>query len=410
MRWSTTIRHVAVTLLFLSRGTAFADTGLRGLDFKQLLTSGELQPDGSATFGDLSLHSVSFGDNHVLVWNVFAPGAAYSIDPQSGAITTLLSKQDLSASGIWSLSVAGGNAAFTGGTGGVHFRAANGPIVPVFSNTSNLAVATDGSRVVYGNSAHDTIYAGPPSGPFQTVIDPSFTFPQTGDHPTFAEFSEFRGGNLLVFTGAPSSGVPIMDEGIFRWNGSSLTPLVQLGDVAPGGGSYQRLLLPVHFDGTNYSFGASLSDGRHVVIEHRNGSDSVALNLDQPIAGSPVLVSGGGYAGDGGYIAFSTRQPGQFGRDEGLYTDLTGSLTRVLGVGDVLDGRTVNSFGEIAVDAQTKSLAFEAGFTDGSSAIYAVTVPEPAVGLAGGLVLTLSLMSRRRRRNGVRTSSHCPKN
>ena len=86
-----------------------------------------------------------------------------------------------------------------------------------------------------------------------------------------------------------------------------------------------------------------------------------------------------------GHVAFLATGSGNL---EGLYTDLSGTLTKVIASGDTLDGRTVafssssNTAPVIAGQFALSSnqIAFTVFFTDNTSGVYvaSIAVPEPA--------------------------------
>ncbi len=98
---------------------------------------------------------------------------------------------------------------------------------------------------------------------------------------------------------------------------------------------------------------------------------------------------------------------GRSGAGSGIYTNTSGSLTRVVGAGDVFDGHTVADLGIGKQSFDGASLTFWAGFTDGSSGIYVVPVPEPA-GVLAVAVLGTGLIRLRRRSVAGRATSCGP--
>lgn len=69
------------------------------------------------------------------------------------------------------------------------------------------------------------------------------------------------------------------------------------------------------------------------------------------------------------------------GSRDAIYTDISGELTRVIAINDVLDGKVISAFvGELSLSRE--QIAFITNFTDSSKGIYVATlVPEPSPGL-----------------------------
>jgi hypothetical protein len=92
----------------------------------------------------------------------------------------------------------------------------------------------------------------------------------------------------------------------------------------------------------------------------------------------PPAISGGLVAFEGlGFLS-----------QDAIYLSQPNSLSRIIAVGDVLDGKTISglTFSNFGLDAN--SLAFGVSFTDGSSAVYKAMVPEPSA-----LVLSLTILA-----------------
>jgi hypothetical protein len=80
----------------------------------------------------------------------------------------------------------------------------------------------------------------------------------------------------------------------------------------------------------------------------------------------------------GGHVAFLGN--GGSGTDHGIYTDLPNALTRLIGIGDILDGQTVSNVQFSPTGLDGNEIAFPVNFSDGTQAVYEATltvVPEP---------------------------------
>ena len=101
---------------------------------------------------------------------------------------------------------------------------------------------------------------------------------------------------------------------------------------------------------------------------------------------------------DGGDVAFSGFGFGSGSDFEGgLYVEVGGMLFEVIAAGDTLDGKTVEAVLSGEESLSGDQVAFFAGFTDGTEGVFIATIPEPSTAalMALGLV---GLAARRRRR------------
>lgn len=106
---------------------------------------------------------------------------------------------------------------------------------------------------------------------------------------------------------------------------------------------------------------------------------------------------------DDGIVAFkgaSNNSPESIG----IYTNLGGSLTEVIAIGDLLESKTIDrlDFGQEGLSGN--QIAFTATFDDGSQGVYVATVPEPSsvLGtLAFGAFGTGWILKRRQRQQVV---------
>ena len=97
---------------------------------------------------------------------------------------------------------------------------------------------------------------------------------------------------------------------------------------------------------------------------------------------------------DGGNVAFEGRDAG--GYQIGLFVRYDGVLLQVVGLGDMLDGKTIRllSMGQEALSGN--QLAFRAIFSDDSQGIFIATIPEPSTGLLLSMGCALLGFTRRR--------------
>jgi len=112
-----------------------------------------------------------------------------------------------------------------------------------------------------------------------------------------------------------------------------------------------------------------------------SGMLSPVVTLATPVPeGTGPFTAFIGPAFDGAHVAFIGLESS--GR-RGIYTNLTGPLTKIIATGDRLDGRTVNASQGVTLSINDGldgyRMAFLAGFTDGSRGVYVAEYP-PAPG------------------------------
>jgi hypothetical protein len=254
---------------------------------------------------------------------------------------------------------------------GVFTRTGSGSIVPV-ANTStpmpggagNFAAFDNptlgvyqpnisGGNVVFGgrnaaNSSFGLFFSNGFSAPIAVATNTTAIPNGTGNFTSFDLFPDISGSNV-AFHGSGSSG----QQGIYRWVGGVLSRVADRTTSVPGAtgtfGSFVGVTAPVP--------------------------------AEVAISGDRVAFRGTGTTGV-----------------TGIYTDLTGTLTKVIATGDTLDGKTVNAvnISQFAFDGST--IAVLVGFTNGSAGVYTFTpVPEPTCLLALGVAGLLATRIRRRR-------------
>jgi hypothetical protein len=219
------------------------------------------------------------------------------------------------------------------------------------------------------------------------IVDSSATMPGQG----FVFDKAFAGpsvsGSVVAFAGTHNA---TSYAAVYTANadGTGLAAVADTNTLIPGGSTAFR------------QFGNPAVSGPTVAFEGRNissdgvytapvGGGSLARVADRSTAipgGSGTFQDFGDPAISGSVLAFTGTGSGA---QKGLYAIDTngGALSKVIAVGDTLDGRTVSDviFGGQGLDGTT--LVFEADFTDSTSGVYAVPfapVPEPACVLLVG--------------------------
>ncbi len=225
-------------------------------------------------------------------------------------------------------------------------------------------------------------------GVLSRIADKTMSPPNRSD--LFSFFGEGRlSGNTTCFTGGTASGY----QGIIRHEGGVLTTLVDntmslpngkmissLGDVRP----YQSEIAFQAYGGPDHQYIA------------RKAGDSIEVLVDalaDPPGPSESFNGINEIDYQNGVLIFGAN-------DYTIYTNYGGELQRVVGPGDIIDGKRVilASMGDHGFDGTTA--AFWVIFEGDSSffsnrAICTVTIPAPG---AAGVVMIAAMVTSRRRR------------
>jgi hypothetical protein len=298
------------------------------------------------------------------------------------------------------------------------------------------------------------------TGPLAPVVTNVTPYPLGGQFTTVS--SPAVSGQTVVFwgTNSPLSPVPL---GVFTKTGSGpITVVASTATPIPGGtGNFLSFNFPdpigvlspfyPSISGSNVVFGGQGSGGQLGIFASIGGSLAAVATTSTPIPGTGGFFSGGfGHAPviDGTTVAFvgygptpgvyawtpggglarvadtTTAAPGGTGTfndfnllsvsigggrvafgattttgQAGIYTGVPGSLQKVVGVGDVIDGKTVREVGTSRFASSGPDTAVYLRFTDESSAVYVFSpVPEPAGLLAVGVAGLAAARAWRRRR------------
>ena len=296
-----------------------------------------------------------------------------------------------------------------------------------FTSLGGFQPAVSASAAVFrglGGSSQSGIYAG---NPLVKVADRSNIVPGTGQ--TFTSLRDpSADGNQIVFIGSgpsrsgifTSSGASIgalvdttmsgpggasftafadvavangnigfsanegSEFGIYKRIGSSISTVANQSTAVPSGGGETFFDFPmgyVDFDGQSIAFMGASSTHQGVYTDQGGRLRRVADN-HTPIPGGggnfDQFFIGAGPSVDQEVIAFHGRGPSA----DGIFVDVGGVLSRLVVVGDTINGKTVSSL-TIGSDAVSDGqVLLIARFSDQTQGIYLASVPEPSLGIA----------------------------
>jgi RNA polymerase sigma factor (sigma-70 family) len=292
-------------------------------------------------------------------------GLAYSSDPFPGS--PLASGVYVGTAGNAPTVIADQNTQVPGGTG--NFYSFTGGTSVAFSGNSLVFTADRASGGRY-------LYTRPISGgPIVPLVDQSTPIP--GGNFTGLDFSAVS-GNVAAFISSM--------KGIYTvpTTGGAVTRLVDTNTLVPNGsGTFVRFTY-MGFSNSFVTFegGASASDRGIYAVPVGGGAVAKLADRNTPIPGGSGTFNSFGrseaYGPDAVFLA-----AGANGKN-GLYkTPLEGgTVTKIIGPGDVLDGKTVDNLnlGWNADDGGSR-YSFAALFTDGSAAVYVFTPVHEPTGL-----------------------------
>jgi hypothetical protein len=163
-----------------------------------------------------------------------------------------------------------------------------------------------------------------------------------------------------------------LQRGIYTNLTGPLTKVVDKSDAIPGGsGTFASVGYP-WFDGEKIVFAGDGPDGQQGIYLWENGALSVVADRNTPIPGSAGTFADFAFnwsppAANGGSVAFRAVGPDGQG---GIYLERGGSLQKVIDMSDTLDGKAVTGLSMAQESLSGLTVAFLAGFADGSSGIY----------------------------------------
>lgn len=246
--------------------------------------------------------------------------------------------------------------------------------------SSNVFFAGEGSGP---NSTGVYQYKG---GVLSTVADQ--TTPIPGSTGAFKPLQLVTAeGGRVAFYGFDTVGTA---AGIYSLTGTGLTRLVHTGTTVAGGTDTITFIDngSLGFDGTTVGFDADTQTSN--ILDNVFGVYTATNGVVRRVARSGDPAPGGGTynfqylntsvsVGDG-HVAFTDG-------NHVLYSDVGGTLERIVGPGDILNGEDVSAVYMSRQALSGDELVFAVQFTDGKSGIFAV--PEPACASFAPLLVLL---------------------
>src|SRR5262245_43448263 len=237
-----------------------------------------------------------------------------------------------------------------------------------------IPLTVDSGRVAFvgtGSSLQRGVYSSV-AGSLTLVADTSTAIP--GGTGNFAGFfsPSARGGDLAFGGFDHGSG-----EGLYTVISGALAKAVDTNTPMPGsGGNFVHFGSPV-FDGVNIAFIASdafTPVGGYVVGP--GGAVTLVAEIPMPAPGGTgnFTFFGGDPSISGSVVSFAALDADNKGA---LYRAQGGVLTRIVGAGDVLDGKVVSGVGVRRQASNGTAFAFYATFDDGSQGIFLATEAVP---------------------------------
>jgi hypothetical protein len=321
---------------------------------------------------------------------------------------------------FWPPSISGQNVATYGGASGDPFRIgiytnAAGPLTRVTDNTQSLprgggtflgfslpsiendqtTVFGDSSQVVRPQVRNGGVYRGGPSGPLSVIADVQTPVP--------AGIGFFDEVNCNVATDVAQTaffGASGVQRGIYKSINGTLQKVADRNTLIPATLStfagFSNITIAISDSDVAFIGFEPDTETAGVYVEHNGTIKKIARHGEsKPGGGAYNLHLWTPLAMDDDLLAFGDGNVDS--QNNIFFTNLNnGMTTRLIAVGMLIEGKTINllKMGNKSLDDW--HLAFWARFTDGSSGIYSIAVPEPALGV-GLWIAALYAASRRRR-------------
>ncbi len=184
--------------------------------------------------------------------------------------------------------------------------------------------------------------------------------------------------------------------GIYLKTGGSIRLVADASTPIPGGnGNFVYNVKPLSVSSDNMAFVGQGASGQEGIYFDDGSSLSKIVDKNTPVPGGlGTFTNFFALSMDGDNLAFWARD--SLGHT-GVYADIDGILMKIGGFGDILDGKIVTAAGAGLESLSANSVAFVAGFSDGSAGMYVATIPEPTTFILLGLPTLVVLRLYRRR-------------
>jgi len=280
----------------------------------------------------------------------------------------------------------------SGGQAGVYALYPPSPIIPVADTSTAIpggvgnfvsyppVPAISGENVAFigtGSGGQVGVYVLHPPGPIMPVADTSTAIP--GGVGTFVSWppGPLISGETVAFIGSGSGG----QIGVYVLHPPvPILPVADTSTAIPGGlAAFQYFTTLAMDSANNVAFVGGRAGNVDInpqqgVYKLLNGSLLKVADLTTAIPGATDNFSGfGSVAIDPGIVVFEG-----FDSDfrKGLYTDLGGSLSKVIAEGDTLGGKTVSALRFQHTGFSGGQAAFVAEFSDASQSVFVATLSQ----------------------------------
>lgn len=203
-----------------------------------------------------------------------------------------------------------------------------------------------------------------------------------------------------VFWGISSKPGSPEVTGLYRYDAlGAVDRIVDSTMLAPGAseffGDFHSAAFDFDGESTAFRNAVGYTQGLYVA---RDGAVQLIAQSGQPAPGGGIFTFTGysEIAIENGNVAFS-EGPDPIGLPSAIYTNVDGSLRRVIGAGDTLFGSTITKV-QLGPDSISGSrVAFFAWLSGGGYGVYVATVPEPSLAGYAGVASIAYFVARRYR-------------
>jgi hypothetical protein len=272
--------------------------------------------------------------------------------------------------------VADRNTPIPGGRGNFSRFALN----PSLSNGNVAFVGRDSNFLQRDPSGQEGVYTNI-GGSLNVVADTNTSIPGGNGKFTYFEDASLDNGSV-AFIGQQGNSSLISDIGIYTNIGGSLNVVADKTSSVPGGTGTFGYFDGLSFKSGHVAFRAFGSGGETGIYTNIGGSLNMVADTNTLIPGETGTFNWFALPSfDGQNVAFLGSMYDDFYSGSGyrgIYTNLGGSLTKVIDLKDSLDGKTLKYLDISRQGLSGDAIAFRASFTDGSQGIYvAKTVSQP---------------------------------